>query len=39
MSVAAHPGYAATNLQVAGPPLEDSSIAGRFSEIANRLFA
>ena len=39
LSVAAHPGYAATNLQAAGPRMEGSSFAERFSEIGNRLFA
>ena len=39
ISVAAHPGYAATNLQAAGPRMEGSSLAERFSEIGNRLFA
>ena len=39
ISVAAHPGYAATNLQFAGPRMEGSSLAERFSAIGNRLFA
>jgi NAD(P)-dependent dehydrogenase (short-subunit alcohol dehydrogenase family) len=39
ISVAAHPGYAATNLQFAGPRMEGSSMAERFSAIGNRLFA
>ena len=39
ISVAAHPGYAATNLQAAGPRMEGSSLAERLSEIGNRLFA
>ena len=39
MSVAAHPGYAATNLQFAGPRMEGSSIAERISQIGNRLLA
>jgi NAD(P)-dependent dehydrogenase (short-subunit alcohol dehydrogenase family) len=39
MSVAAHPGYASTNLQFAGPRMEGSSLAERMSAIGNRLFA
>jgi len=39
LSVAAHPGYAATNLQAAGPRMEGSSLAERFSELGNSLFA
>jgi NAD(P)-dependent dehydrogenase (short-subunit alcohol dehydrogenase family) len=39
ISVAAHPGYAATTLQFAGPRMEGSSLAERFSAIGNRLFA
>ena len=39
ISVAAHPGYAATNLQAAGPRMEGSSFAERLSEIGNRLLA
>ena len=39
ISVAAHPGYAATNLQFAGPRMEGSSFAERLSAIGNRLFA
>ena len=39
ISVAAHPGYAATNLQTAGPRMEGSSFGERLSELGNRLFA
>ena len=39
ISVAAHPGYAATNLQMAGPAMENSRIGRRISEIANRFAA
>jgi len=39
LSVAAHPGYAATNLQAAGPRMEGSSFLERFSEWSNSLFA
>jgi NAD(P)-dependent dehydrogenase (short-subunit alcohol dehydrogenase family) len=39
ISVACHPGYAATNLQGAGPRMQGSSIAGTVMELANRLFA
>jgi NAD(P)-dependent dehydrogenase (short-subunit alcohol dehydrogenase family) len=39
ISVAAHPGYASTNLQFAGPRMEGSSLAERLSAIGNRLFA
>jgi NAD(P)-dependent dehydrogenase (short-subunit alcohol dehydrogenase family) len=38
-SVAAHPGYAATGLQVAGARMEGSGIKERISELGNRLFA
>lgn len=39
LSVACHPGYAATNLQVAGPRMEGQRLAERLSELANRIFA
>lgn len=39
ISVACHPGYAATNLQGAGPRMQGSSIAGAVMELANRVFA
>ncbi|WP_406329776.1 oxidoreductase [Streptomyces sp. NBC_00203] len=35
---AAHPGYASTNLQAAGPRLEGRKSAERFMEIGNRIF-
>jgi NAD(P)-dependent dehydrogenase (short-subunit alcohol dehydrogenase family) len=39
ISVAAHPGYASTNLQTAGPRMEGSSFLERMSEFGNTLFA
>jgi NAD(P)-dependent dehydrogenase (short-subunit alcohol dehydrogenase family) len=39
ISVAAHPGYAATNLQAAGPKMQGSSALERVLEIGNSLFA
>ena len=39
ISVACHPGYAATNLQAAGPRMQGSSIGEAVMEFANRLFA
>ncbi len=39
LSVAAHPGYAATNLQSAGAKMENSSLKERFFELGNRLLA
>ena len=39
IAVAAHPGYASTNLQAAGPRMEGSSFMERGSELANRVFA
>lgn len=39
ISVAAHPGYAATNLQAAGPRMQGSPLLERVSELFNRLFA
>lgn len=39
ISVACHPGYAATNLQVAGPRMAGSSLQERVMLVANRLFS
>ncbi len=39
ISVAAHPGYAATNLQTAGPTMEKSALAQMFMRIGNALLA
>ncbi|WP_225096872.1 oxidoreductase [Streptomyces sp. CoH27] len=39
VAVAAHPGYAATNLQTAGPRAEGRRGAERVMEVANRVFA
>ncbi|MFI6464445.1 oxidoreductase [Streptomyces sp. NPDC050528] len=39
VAAAAHPGYAATNLQTAGPQAEGRKGAERFMEIGNRVFA
>ncbi|MEY2535070.1 MAG: hypothetical protein QOF29_2980, partial [bacterium] len=39
LSVAAHPGLAATNLQLAGPRMEGSALRERAAALANRLFA
>jgi NAD(P)-dependent dehydrogenase (short-subunit alcohol dehydrogenase family) len=39
VSVAAHPGYAATNLQTAGPRMEGNAWLTRVAEIGNRLVA
>jgi NAD(P)-dependent dehydrogenase (short-subunit alcohol dehydrogenase family) len=39
LSVAAHPGYAATNLQATGPRMQGSSLLERASTFANTLFA
>jgi NAD(P)-dependent dehydrogenase (short-subunit alcohol dehydrogenase family) len=39
VAVAAHPGYAATNLQTAGPRAEGRRGAERLMEIGNRFFA
>ena len=39
ISVAAHPGYAATNLQAAGPVMEKSTVGRIFMEIGNALLA
>ena len=39
ISVAAHPGYAATNLQQVGPTMEGSRLGGLLMSLGNRLFA
>lgn len=39
IAVAAHPGYAATNLQTTGPRMEGSSLLERISLLGNRLFS
>jgi NAD(P)-dependent dehydrogenase (short-subunit alcohol dehydrogenase family) len=39
IAVAAHPGYAATNLQTAGPRMEGSSLLERVSLLGNQLFS
>lgn len=39
ITAAAHPGYAATNLQFLGPNSDDSKLKGFFLELGNRLFA
>jgi hypothetical protein len=39
LSLACHPGYAATNLQLAGPQAAESSFKERGWEILNRIFA
>lgn len=39
ISVAAHPGYAATNLQAAGPRMVGSSFLERIMDLGNSLFA
>ncbi|HSP96406.1 MAG TPA: oxidoreductase [Candidatus Dormibacteraeota bacterium] len=39
ISVAAHPGYAATNLQAAGARMQGSSLLERVMDVANWLFA
>jgi NAD(P)-dependent dehydrogenase (short-subunit alcohol dehydrogenase family) len=38
-SVAAHPGYAATNLQTQGARMENSRVKAAMAELGNRLFA
>ncbi len=38
VSVAAHPGYAATNLQAVGPQMSGSGLMERLSDIGNKLF-
>jgi NAD(P)-dependent dehydrogenase (short-subunit alcohol dehydrogenase family) len=39
ISVACHPGYAATNLQAAGPRMEGSSLLEWLADLGNRLLA
>lgn len=39
VAAAAHPGYAATNLQTAGPRMAGRRAAERFMEIGNKIFA
>ncbi len=39
ISVAAHPGYAATNLQTAGPAMSGHRIRAEFMKLGTRLFA
>ncbi|MFI5688589.1 oxidoreductase [Streptomyces sp. NPDC051636] len=39
VAAAAHPGYAATNLQTAGPRAEARRVAERFMELGNRVIA
>jgi len=39
LSVAAHPGYAATNLQAVGPKMSGSSTMEYLTDVANRVFA
>lgn len=39
ISVACHPGYAATNLQLAGPRMQGSTFLERLSELGNRVVA
>jgi NAD(P)-dependent dehydrogenase (short-subunit alcohol dehydrogenase family) len=39
LSLACHPGYAATNLQLVGPQLEGSKLGELFMRIGNRFFA
>ena len=39
ISVAAHPGYASTNLQAVGPQMQGSSLLERLMEIGNALFS
>jgi len=39
ISVACHPGYAATNLQAVGPRLHGSALAAAFYRVSNALFA
>jgi len=39
IAVASHPGYAATNLQTAGPRMEGSSLMERISLLGNQLFS
>ncbi|HEY2385409.1 MAG TPA: oxidoreductase [Candidatus Binatia bacterium] len=39
LSVASHPGYAATNLQFAGPRMRGSSVLGGLMSLSNRWFS
>ncbi|WP_328976329.1 oxidoreductase [Streptomyces canus] len=39
VAAAAHPGYAATNLQTAGPKMAGRRVAERFMRVGNRFFA
>ncbi len=39
LSVAAHPGYAATNLQAVGPQMSGSSMMAKLTDLGNTLFA
>ena len=39
LSVAAHPGYAATNLQSAGPEMEGAALSKFFADLGNTLLA
>ena len=39
ISVGCHPGYAATNLQAAGPKMQGSSLMESLTDVGNRLFA
>src|SRR5260370_32450695 len=39
LSVACHPGYAATNLQAVGPRMEGSSVMEYLTEVGNNLLA
>lgn len=39
LSVAAHPGYSATNLQFVGPDMQNSSLMRTFMAFGNRFFA
>ncbi|HEX2913038.1 MAG TPA: oxidoreductase [Chloroflexia bacterium] len=39
ISVASHPGYSATNLQMTGPQLEGSAMKMQVMKVSNRLFA
>jgi NAD(P)-dependent dehydrogenase (short-subunit alcohol dehydrogenase family) len=39
IAVACHPGYAATNLQAAGPRMEGSGLMESITDLGNRLFA
>jgi len=39
LSMAAHPGYAATNLQAVGPQMSGARLSARLFDAANRVFA